>query len=185
MHACCLDKKKKRKGPDEEPTPPPPAVALYSDAAGTAAVPADTDNARAWVTGGVLVIDTHRFQVEVNPPTASALTLPLRPMLDFPLLPVPDLQYAHVEDCMWTWQRCTGAGVAGGEGAGPVLSRERAYTPGEDDVGMRLLVTCVPGRAGTDVMHSGEPLATMTGVLLLPLLCIDRSQSGLRTCVHA
>jgi hypothetical protein len=172
-------KKSKRKGGEAASVPPPPLpqVALYSDDHTTTPVPASTDNATAWVTGGILVIDSQRFIIEVNPPTVTALTLPARPLTGFPLLPVADLQYGSMADCAWTWQRCP-HGAAVSDISGTVVSCERAYVPSDEDAGLQLRVTCVPGRtqggldSGDAELLTGESLSVLTGVLLV---CIVRA----------
>jgi 2',5'-phosphodiesterase len=127
-----------------------------------------TLNVDAWQHGRVLRVGKEEFVVDLNPPSVSALRLPPRPLVGYPLRASFDLQFTTAEECVWKWYRGHVA-QEGGEGSSPRAGGRKMvwepiasdtgphYVPQEQDVGTHLRVDCLP--RGGDETYSSEGVA--------------------------
>eukprot|EP00892_Ulva_mutabilis_P008163 jgi/Ulvmu1/5719/UM024_0071.1 len=164
-------RKKKSKGEaaqDDADAEPSVNVSLLQNRSTTDAVPPGTPNSDAWREPAALCIGSDVIDIVFNPPTVTSLDLHPRPMVSYPILPLPELQYASTEDCEWSWERLR-HGNGSETSVQALCCSERVYVPVEADAGCQLRVTCTP-RSGSDSSHTaGEPAAATTDVVALPL----------------
>ena len=127
-----------------------------------------TLNVDAWKHGRVLRVGKEEFVVDLNPPSVSALRLPPRPLVGYPLRASFELQFTTAEECAWKWYRGRFA-QEGEEGSSPRVGGRKMvwepiasdtgphYVPQEQDVGAHLRVDSWP--RGGDETYSSEGVA--------------------------
>jgi 2',5'-phosphodiesterase len=127
-----------------------------------------TLNVDAWQHGRVLRVGKEEFVVDLNPPSVSALRLPPRPLVGYPLRASFELQFTTAEECVWKWYSGRVA-QEGEEGSSPRAGGRKMvwepiasdtgpyYVPQEQDVGTHLRVDCLP--RGGDETYSSEGVA--------------------------
>lgn len=126
-------------------------------------VPGDTPNSEAWRVPAALRIGNEIVEIDVNPPTVTALDLNPRPIVSYPILPLPMLQYATEGDCEWMWERLHKEN--GSHASAEVLGcTEKVYVPAEADAGCCLRVTCTPTAACPSGLRRGDAFTATTGM---------------------
>ncbi len=129
--------------------------------------PGSTANEDAWRQGRLLRVGTTSYLIEVNPPLVERVETHGISFVGIPVVAVPKLLFAEVEDCTWRWWRrqakkanpqkpaknapaAAADGVVVGEWEEIVGASSQGYTPTEADIGYLLRVECTPTRRGTD-----------------------------------
>lgn len=120
--------------------------------------PGSTANEDAWRQGRLLRVGTTSYLIEVNPPLVEKVETHGTAFVGIPVVPVPKLLFAEVEDCTWKWWRhqkntaaaaCTGGAAAALEWQEIAGATSQGYTPTEADIGYILRVECTPTRRDT------------------------------------
>lgn len=137
-------------------------VGLFRDVAGTQPLDGALPNGTAWREARLLLVGSQAYDVEYNPPTVDRLALLKRPLVGCRLLPTCSLLFADADACSWKWQR-RAPGSASWQDVPDACHPH--YTPGQQDAGCMLRVTCMPGarRSATGVITHGEPASVETG----------------------
>lgn len=111
-------------------------------------------NEQAWKDGSVLMLGDKQLTVEVNPPSVISLSLPGHIMADFPIFPVVELQFATINNCLFTWYRSVNPDDNSAS-ASPLQQSECNweevgcsffYKPTLSDLGCHLKLVCTAGR---------------------------------------
>ncbi|KAK7113661.1 hypothetical protein V1264_012910 [Littorina saxatilis] len=116
-------------------------------------------NNTAWIEGNRLRIGNTDIPISVNAPTVKLLPLPSSIMAGFPVFPRFELEFADLQNSVFTWERLESSPkeeVLGAEGGdsnsdNSAVSHkcfDQIYTPTTADIDFRLKLTCVPGRNG-------------------------------------
>lgn len=162
-------KKKKNTGEAAQADTRPEAdlsVSLLQSRSTSAAVPGATPNSDAWREPAALRIGNDIVDIDFNPPTVTSMELHPRPIVSYPVLPLPALEYASASDCIWLWER-VGHGDSAQASAEPVGCTERVYVPVEADAGCRLRITCTPASGSGPTQRIGASFQATTGEHLL------------------
>ena len=166
-----VDKKQKRKNNNNNDNREGPSTTGSSPATDTIFVglhdgptadhplvdPLKTANADAWRHGRLLRIGSSSFLVHVNPPTVERVDTHGTPFVGIPVVAVPKLLFAKVDDCRWRWwKRKVSTSREAEEWVVIPEAVTAGYVPTEEDVGCVLRVECVPTRRS----DSASPTAT-------------------------
>jgi 2',5'-phosphodiesterase len=139
------------------------------DAGGTA-------NEDAWRHGRVLQVGSTTYLIEVNPPLVEKVETHGTSFVGIPVVAVPKLLFAQVEECTWRWWRkqvkkkdaassvsSATAGASGGvsiEWEEIVGATSQGYIPTEADIGYLLRVECTPTRRDSTTTTTSMTIST-------------------------
>lgn len=141
-------------------------------------------NVEAWVTGSSLCIDSCSYNIIVNIPTITKLSIPTNLMVGFPVYLQIEYLFTDVTQCNFSWYKDIKASCSDDQQSdsnnGKVRDREESvawqklsssnnicdvvYTPSIDDLGHRLKIVCVP-RDTERGINGKEILAQSTAVV--------------------
>lgn len=140
-----LKKKKKNVQID-----PPISICIMNDGH---EVDLSVANVEGFSEGNTLVIEDNCFNISVNPPVVTALTLPKTIMAGFRLYPKIELEFSDLNCCKFTWFINIDEGTSNDaaeatnkllEESWEVTHQGFEFTPGNDLIGRKLKLQCVP-----------------------------------------
>lgn len=146
-------KLRKRKSPDENNDPQGVTLKLYESDA-TTEVPSNLPLGESLKHGRVVLIESEKYLVDLNPPSCTKITIPQTAMVGFPIFPKLEVEFCNISESEYVWEKVKyeeGENSAKAQKPQPpkaveklVVGEALMYTPSNEDIGYRLALTCVP-----------------------------------------
>lgn len=121
---------------------------------GTTQILEDVQLAEALKHERVVMIESEKYVVDLNPPSCQKIVLPQTAMVGFPIFPKLDVEFCKLEDSDYKWEKVKYQEDDSSKKAQkppPATEVERSavgnellYTPTNEDIGYRLSLTCIP-----------------------------------------
>lgn len=136
--------------------------------------PGSTANEDAWRQGRLLQVGNTTYLIEVNPPLIEKLETHGTAFIGIPVVAVPKLLFAELEDCTWKWWRRQNNNLtafSGGAAASSLKWEEiegatsQGYTPTEADSGYLFRVECTPTRQSTTSNSTSSTISSGTAAV--------------------
>ncbi|KJE94811.1 2'-phosphodiesterase [Capsaspora owczarzaki ATCC 30864] len=152
-------------------------IDLLDAGAGAARIAPTTTNGDAWQQGQTLVIGSTRFDVVLNPPLVTQLTLCEPARVGLPLVPVASFENCARQDATWSWHRVAAPTPAAD--AKKSASKQQAqlpttkpiatsqvYLPVPEDLDHLLQCVCTPKNAASGAV--GQPATVLLTKVVAP-----------------
>ncbi|KAK3272998.1 hypothetical protein CYMTET_18737 [Cymbomonas tetramitiformis] len=139
------DSKKREPQPISQLKQPDDVEVALVDADGNS-VDGTLPNEIAWTAPGHrLSIGGLLYPLRLNAPSVGSIYVPARPMVGYPILPVPQgVKYCELQDLQWAWRKSKHRKHGSSEPEGSIISLQRLYIPTAEDAGSSLSVECIP-----------------------------------------
>lgn len=146
-------KAKKRKRPDENDEQEGVTMKLF-ESDGSTEIPNSLPLGQSLKHGQVVLIETEKYVIDLNPPCCSKITIPQTAMVGFPIFPKLEVEFCNISESEYKWEKVkyeeSDSSAKGQKPQPPkaveshVVGTSLMYTPSNEDIGYRLALTCVP-----------------------------------------